>query len=210
MAKLKAPLLSLGATGQLAKTLVFFPWKGINVVREYVIPAYSDTPLQVVQRDYVKDAVAKIHDAMARETFSLGSVDQVALSALASAKGKIMTWFNQAVKLWVDVKVAEASPIIYSGFTLVDADVTAFHIRIFLNEETSKDLNAGKFYFGTSKTNLIHSYAGELDDGVSMGIDTVDLSAILTAGKKYFVQFRPDGVDPCVGADSGIYYFVAA
>src|SRR3972149_2455449 len=38
MAKLKAPLLSFGASGKLADTLVYFPWKGLAVVRSYVIP----------------------------------------------------------------------------------------------------------------------------------------------------------------------------
>ncbi|GAI46981.1 unnamed protein product, partial [marine sediment metagenome] len=36
-----------------------------------------------------------------------------------------------------------------------------------------------------------------------------DLSAWMVAGTKYFWQFRPDTTDPCVGANSGIYYFVA-
>ncbi|GAH96000.1 unnamed protein product, partial [marine sediment metagenome] len=37
MAKLKGPLFSLGASQQLGKALVFFGWKGLDVVREYVI-----------------------------------------------------------------------------------------------------------------------------------------------------------------------------
>src|SRR3989304_5419175 len=43
MAKLKAPLLSFGASGKLADTLVYFPWKGLAVVRSYVIPANPNT-----------------------------------------------------------------------------------------------------------------------------------------------------------------------
>jgi len=39
VSKLKAPLLSLGASGQIGKSLVFFGWKGLDVVREYVIPS---------------------------------------------------------------------------------------------------------------------------------------------------------------------------
>ena len=60
MAKLKAPLLSFGASGAIAKSLVYFPWKGLNVVREYVIPSNPKSTLQVTQRGYLAAAVAVI------------------------------------------------------------------------------------------------------------------------------------------------------
>ncbi|MBA7687234.1 hypothetical protein ES703_95695 [subsurface metagenome] len=68
MAKLKAPLLSMGASGKIGDIMVFFPWKGINVVREYVIPANPKTALQIAQRAHVTEAVAYIHTAMADAT----------------------------------------------------------------------------------------------------------------------------------------------
>ena len=208
MAKLKAPLLSLGASQQLGKTLVFFNWKGINAVREYVIPANPDTQLQKDQRDYIRKGVAMIHTAEARETYSLDSDDQMAYSALATAKGKIMTWFNQAVKLWIDVKVNTKKPIIYSGGTVNDPLANHFHASIFINEETEGSLLAGKFYFGTSKTNLIHSVDATVVDKEYVYLNYLDLSAFLKAGYKYFAQFRPDPAGDCAGADSGIYNFV--
>ena len=39
MAKVTGPLFSVGARGKFAGALVYSFWKGINVVREYVIPA---------------------------------------------------------------------------------------------------------------------------------------------------------------------------
>ena len=209
MAKLKAPLLSLGASGQLAKTLVFFSWKGINAVREYVVPANPDTTKQQTQRAYVTAAVAKIHASQALAVNPLDEDDQVAYSALAAAKGKIMTWFNQAVKLWIDVKVADNTPVIYCNGRFSDTDVLLFTARFDIEEETPNALLAGKFYFGSSKTNLIHSSAAGVTLGNFVDLVNVDLSAFLTAGRKYYCQFRPDSGDPCVGADSGIYNFVA-
>jgi hypothetical protein len=38
MAKVNGPLYSMGASGKLGDAMVFFGWKGINVVRNYVIP----------------------------------------------------------------------------------------------------------------------------------------------------------------------------
>jgi len=209
VAKLKAPLFSLGARGQLAKTLVFFPWKGINAVREYVIPSNPKTALQVAHRAHLTEAVVYIHAAQARVDNPLNETDQMAYSALASAKGKIMTWFNQAVKLWVDVKVAGKTPCIYSDGVITDKDVSAIDAFIKLNEETGSDLADGKFYFGTSKTNLIHSAVAAITGGDKAVLVDEDLSAFLTAGVKYYWQFRPDTGDLCEGADSGIYYFVA-
>jgi len=210
MAKLKAPLLSLGARGQLAKTLVFFPWKGLNVAREYVVPSNPKTALQVTQRGYMTAAVALVHAAQADATHPMLSIDQVAYSALASAKGKIMTWFNQACKLYVDVAVAAKTSVLYHGGVFGATTVGAFEFHLYISEETPSDLAAGKFYFGTSKTNLINSEACDINPGSYVYINVVDLSAFLTAGTKYYVQFRPDSGDPAVGADSGIYNFVAS
>jgi len=209
VAKLKAPLLSLGASGQLAKTLVFFGWKGINAVREHVIPSNPKTASQTIQRGYVTAAVAMVHTAQARVAEALASDDQVAYSALASAKGKIMTWFNQVVKLWIDVKVDGKVPIVYSYGLISDPTPASFDMSIHLNEETPATLAAGKFYFGTSKTNLIHTEVAVVTAGAHVRIVSADLSAFLTAGTKYYVQFRPDTGDGCEGADSGIYNFLA-
>jgi len=209
VAKLKAPLLSLGASGQLAKTLVFFGWKGLNVAREYVVPANPKTASQVTQRGYVTAAVAAIHAAQAHAVHPLNETDQVAYSALAAVKGIVMTWFNMAVKLWIDVKVAAKIPMIYHKVNFTDPTPASFDMSLQCSEEGAGVLAAGKFYFGTTKTNLIHSQAAEIDADSMVWITDKDLSAFLTAGTKYYCQFRPDSGDDCEGADSGIYHFVA-
>lgn len=209
MAKLKAPLFSLGAAGALGKALVFFGWKGIDCVREYVIPSNPKTTLQVAHRAHLTEAVAAIHTAQALAANALNETDQIAYSALASAKGTIMTWFNMITKLWIDVKVAGDTPCLYSAVNFVSKVAAVMSINLFLNEETGSDLANGKFYFGTSKTNLINSTVADIIAGVAAQIIGVDLSAFLTAGTKYYMQFRPDVADPCEGADSGIYTFVA-
>ncbi len=206
MAKLKAPLLSLGATGQLAKTLVFFPWKGINAVREYVIPANPNTTLQQTQRSYVTDGVAMVHTALARDVEPLDENDQTAYSALATAKGLIMTWFNQAIKLWIDVKVDAKIPIVYSNGHMLQTSKDDFRMVVIINEEESGELEAGKFYLGTTRTNLIQSKDASISSGANASLTDGNGFTGLTAGVKYFWQFRPAVDDDCEGADSGIYY----
>jgi len=39
MAKVTGPLMSMTASGKLADTIVFFGWKGIAVVRQWLVPA---------------------------------------------------------------------------------------------------------------------------------------------------------------------------
>jgi hypothetical protein len=197
--------MSLGASGKLADTLVFFPWKGINAVREYVIPANPKTALQVAHRAHLTEAVAFVHTAMADATNPLKSIDQVAYSALAAAKGRIITWFNQAVKLWIDVSRAGQEGCIYSDMTFTTLTVGAIDLELYLNEATGSTLAAGKFFFGSTKTNLINAAAATVTAGDKVALVAEDCSAFLTAGVKFYVQFRPDVADGCEGADSGIY-----
>ena len=209
MAKLKAPLLSLGAAGAIGKTLVYFPWKGIDCVREYVIPANPDTPLQGAQRDKLTEMVAAIHTAQAMPNYPLVSADQIAYSALATAKGKIMTWFNMAVKLGLDALRLADGYTVYSWGKIVDLDKDDFRPRIYITDDGVTQCAHGTFYLGTTKTNLIQSIPAIVDAGVRA--DLVDGTGFsgLTAAKKYFWQFRPDPGDACEGSNSGIYYAYA-
>lgn len=43
MAKVTGPLYSMSASGKIANAMVFFGWKGINVVREWLIPVNKES-----------------------------------------------------------------------------------------------------------------------------------------------------------------------
>ena len=57
MAKVLTPLLSLNATGQLGKTIVFSGWKGIKTARQYTKPSNPRTAGQVAQREMMATIV---------------------------------------------------------------------------------------------------------------------------------------------------------
>ncbi|GAH95617.1 unnamed protein product [marine sediment metagenome] len=209
MAKLKGPLFSLGATQQIAKTLVYFPWKGLNVVREYVVPTNPDTDLQKAQRAKLRTMVAAVHTTQARAAQPLNSVDQTAYSALASVKGFIMTWFNMVVKLGIDCLVDEKGYTIYCDGSVPFKGIADFRPRLVLEDDGVTRIADGKFYLGTTRTNLIHSEAAQVTTGVVVELTGTNGFSGLTAGTKYYWQFRPDEDDPCEGADSGIYSAVA-
>ena len=197
MPKLKAPLLSLGAAGQLGKAIVFFPWKGLNLAREYVIPANPKTTLQVTQRGYMTDAVTAIHAAQADATNPLDSEDAQAYALYGSCEATPRTWFNQAIKNWIDCKVAAKLPCLCSNMVITPGS-EQLGLALYLWEATCA---AGKFFYGTSKTALINSEAAVITAQEA----TATLTG-LTAGVKYFIQFRPDPADPSEGACSGIYF----
>jgi hypothetical protein len=209
MAKLKGPLFSLSADGAIAKTLVYFAWKGLKVVRQYVVPSNPQTTDQTTQRGYMTEAVAKIHTSEAAATNPLDEDDTVAYARWGSTYPTPRTWFNQAVKNWIDVRVAVKIPCIYKDGAVSDATPASFDCKCWLAEKTGSTLAAGKFYFGDTPSSLIHSKAATITAGVSCQLVTQDCSAFLTAGNRYYMQFRPDTGDGCEGAYSGIYSFVA-
>ncbi|GAJ03480.1 unnamed protein product, partial [marine sediment metagenome] len=162
MAKLKAPLLSFGASGAIGEAMVFFPWKGLNVVREYVVPANPKTSAQTTQRGYLAEAVAAIHAAQALAAYPLNEEDTMAYALWGSTFPTPRTWFNQACKNWLDGSVAEKEGAIFRSGQAVEADTT-LDATIFADKIDGAKITAGKFFWGTSKTALIHSGAAGID-----------------------------------------------
>lgn len=198
MAKLKAPLMSLGASGKLGGALVFFGWKGLNVVREYVVPANPKTSGQVTQRGYLADAVEAIHDAQAEASHAVDAEDIMAYALLASTRAKPSTWFNEAVKLIIDNKVLGYQEGVYGdGHLTPGVDQLTFEIWFFFENPIS----AGTIWYGTSKTALIHSIAATV-----AGNKVSKVITGLTTGVKYYVQFRPTAPASTVAIRTGIYY----
>jgi hypothetical protein len=201
VAKLKAPLLSLGASGAIGKTLVFFGWKGIDAVREYVIPANPKTAPQNTQRGYLIAVVAAIHAAQVDVTNPLLGVDMSAYSLYASCAKTPRTWFNQIASRWLIAEVNSEVATIYSNGEFVDPATEEITITLF-NHQTADQ--AGFMVAGTSKTALLTAMAADGVVGVHTGVFTG-----LTKGVKYFFQFWPTKVtDDKYTARSGIYYHV--
>jgi len=201
MAKLKGPLFSLGASQQLGKALVYFTWKGLNVVREYVIPSNPKTDPQKKQRSYLTDAVAAVHAAQTFAARPLVATDVSAYALWAAIVKAATTWFNQAVKNWIDQNVADKTGIVYGNGKTIP---TSEGLDVAVATETALP-TAGDFWYGASKTALINS-----KEATCSGVDITASITELVTGTKYFWQFRPTAPDPVVGAYSGIYYGVAA
>lgn len=59
MSKARGPLLSVNATGQIGKSLIFFNWKGIHRVKKYKKPVQPDTQAQLDKRLLMNQAVSR-------------------------------------------------------------------------------------------------------------------------------------------------------
>lgn len=79
MAKTTAPLLSFGASGSLAKTMVFSTWKGRPYARRHVIPANPQTVAQQLTRNTFKtgNAMWKIAPALFQAPWDRFATGQV-------------------------------------------------------------------------------------------------------------------------------------
>lgn len=177
MAKLKAPLLSLGASGAIGKTMVFFGWKGLDVVREYVIPTNPKSTKQVTQRNLLTAAVAEFHAALYDED------DMTAWALFASTFPTPRTGFNTMVRehlyqaladgTWVRMHDVTVEPLAGGGATVT--------------METSETNPAQiALFYGYSKTNQPLNVGC---DSIEAGLATFTIPAI-TEGKEVYLTIR--------------------
>lgn len=202
MAKLKAPLLSLGASGAIGKAIVFFPWKGLNVAREFVVPANPNTATQQAQRGLLRDAVSDIHWCQAQAA-PMVETDVSAYALLGSCEPSPRTWFNTIVKGYIDQLKDALDYCIFFRPTITPG-VDQITLMLAAYKSTGFGITAGYIYYGTSKTALVNSIAcshGDLQGGKAI--------PGLTTGVKYFMQYRPTEPVDYLGTRSGIYYAVA-
>lgn len=200
MAKVNAPLFSFNASGQLAKALVYFGWKGLDVVRSYVVPTNPKSDAQIIQRDYMTDAVAGIHEAEANPDVPLSSSDKTGYALLGSLQPTPRTWFNTMVKTIIDQLVAGKDWTIFGGMEVAPS-VDTLTVTGFAIAHGTAAATDGKLYYGTSKSSLANSIACtvvELTGGKAI--------TPLATGTKYYVQYRPSVPADQVGSNSGIYH----
>ncbi len=126
MAKPRAPLFGFGASGQLGKALVYGSWKGIDVAREYVVPANPQSAAQTVQRGYFTTAVGFWHNL----TNVISATDKAAWNRLAGLQGSPRSGFNEFVARVVNELVGGGTPGYFFGITNIALTATAFKADI--------------------------------------------------------------------------------
>lgn len=96
MAKVTGPLMSMDASGQLGKALVFAKWKGQNYVRQYVIPMNPNTTEQANVRGIVGDASVAWKNSAVVGATTINPAYKLAYNTAAAGSG--MSGFNLFIK----------------------------------------------------------------------------------------------------------------
>lgn len=88
MAKVKAPILSMDARGQIGKSQVYASWRGIQYARQHVIPANPNTAAQQLTRNTLDSLMEQY-----KRTSTLGRAPWDSATV-----GRPLTARNQVVK----------------------------------------------------------------------------------------------------------------
>lgn len=165
MAKVYAPLFSFGASGKLANALVYFPWKGIQSVRQYVIPANPKTDPQKAQRAHMTAAVLEWHGA------DYNTIDRGAWRVFAGTLTKIMAGFNAMCRVHILEGIAgntweRISDITIPLFAAAAIDVECHKVS---------GGNTPDIHYGTSKlympnTEAMADQTGDIWAGTLLGL----------------------------------------
>jgi hypothetical protein len=182
MAKVKSPLFGFGASGQLAKTLVYMSWKGINTIRQHVIPANPDTTDQKTQRGYIRAAVLLWH------TTVWTILDHTAWNRYASIKSRPMSGYNAFTSDFITAQLAALTFNAMYTFTVVSAVAGQAVVTVL----STASLTSMKVRYGVSKTAM---FQGDdlVEAGGPAGTYTVTLSG-LVEDANYFFQVYSDDV----------------
>lgn len=187
MAKVRLPLGSFGARGQIGKAFVYFPWKGIACVREYVIPANPNTAGQQTQRGYFTTAVDEFHSA------GYNALDITAWRLLAAQSKSPLTYFNAVIREHVDILVAGDSWQSLHGGVISSVLSTTFTFTIDVTADKT-----GKLYWGTTPGYMPTGVVGTF----SVDHYTFDLTGLPSGTRIYFWA---NNEDEATKGRTGIY-----
>lgn len=192
MAKVTGPLFSMSASGKLANSLVYMSWKGIDDVRQFVIPANPNTAAQQAQRSHFTDAVNDWHTAGY-------TADDVAAFDLAALAQKMpMSGFNIHQKYFLSAVIAGNTW--YPLTSVAVSSITASGASVAANVSADE---TGVLYYGTSKTTMNSTVAG------TFTTDHYDFTLSgLSSGTKYYFYIKNTAASS--GGQTGIYSFVTA
>lgn len=195
MAKLVAPLFSFSARGQLAKTLVYSGWKGIDDVRSYVVPANPRSAGQQQQRSFFTSAVDAWH------LTGLVDDDVLAWNRAAGVASRPQSGFNLFVADVTNFRVSGISEAnVNMGFNGSIVDSGAGQVDMSIEEDGGAV--AVDFLWGYSPTSLINRTAGAETANVWNA-----LNVPVVSGVTVYMRAEISGAGPVVDGSTGIYRF---
>lgn len=116
MAKVKGPLLSLSASGQIGKSIVFGDWRGVKYAREHVVPANPQTTAQTLTRQVFEYADDQFKRML---TLAQSPWKQSAVGKGFTARNKFIGSFVKNLRTQPDMTDYVPSPGINGGLPLL-------------------------------------------------------------------------------------------
>lgn len=198
MAKLNAPLMSFAASGKIAKSLVYATWKGIDTVRQYVIPSNPKTPAQQAQRSLLSMAVnlwrASWLNQEIRESWN----------KLASTRGLAMSGFNLFTGQLTKLAAEDSDASIASQLDIPGGNILAVVCKNIDDGSAGDETGDFELLYGTSPDDMVGSATASLAAGTaSFAIDT----DIIESGADGWGLLRKASASGTVFDRSGIFPF---
>lgn len=183
MAIVRTPFVSFGASGKLAKTLVAFNWKGLDVMREYVIPTNPRTADQVTQRNLFTAMV------FSWRNYFVNAAMRAAWNVLATILPDPMSGFNAQMRNML--KNALADPAASYAFDAVATAGTVATLGMINIDDGATGDETGDFevWAGIRAAALL-----KVED-VAIATGNVITSSLGSVGDKVYVKLRKDGWD---------------
>ncbi len=182
MAKAKLPLMGVSASGQLAKSLVYFNWKGINAVRSHAIPSNPNTDdQQEVRTDFTAQVNAWHHADMS-------ATDKEAWNRYAGVSKRAASGFNEFVsyfRKWY----TDGGEVSHIRKMVVTVN-TGGTLTITLASDGTTGTPV--MWYGTSKTYMPNSKAGSVWSGGASSISETGM----VAGTVLYFYILDEDVDP--------------
>lgn len=194
MAKLVGPLMSFGASGKLADSLVFGSWKGIPTARQYVVPSNPQSAGQVAQRDLMTSIV----NAWRRT--DLSAAIRTAWDRLAAFKTVAASGFNLFTSNLV--RLAAEDPDASAAVAVSSSVVDNINITMQNIDDGATADEAGDFQivYGNSPSNMVYA----ANAAIFAGYLTLDASGEFSAPDVVYLSIRKAGTGATVYERSGI------
>jgi hypothetical protein len=148
MAKVSGPLFSLEARGKVADAIVFFPWKGRHVVRQWLKPTNKQSTIQGYVRAALK-AVAK-WIAKVGNTNDGDALDSKVYQAATSSADAGLNWNAWLVAGLMDL-LQTANTFLTASFEALVAEYSSLNttdLAAFASEATALGLTDFAFGYG--------------------------------------------------------------
>lgn len=184
MAIVKAPLLSLGASGKIAGTLVASKWKGLKTMREYVIPANPNTADQVTERTNFTACVAAFRN------YYTATIERSAWDRSALASGKPQSGFNVFMSACRKITISDADASFANGAVATAGNLATFTMLNADDGATGDEAGNFEAWSGNSPTSLLL-----VDSSLTIAAGDIVTPDLGDTGDVKYVKIRKDSED---------------